>query len=752
MVRAVVLYKKKVKKIIGLLFRIGVFSVISVIMAAAIVIPVCNFFLSDSRMGSGNPLRFVYSFSYYSSLIGILFSEKDAFWLNMGFSCSSILGTVLLIRNRKIKKETRVTLKILLLICIVITVVPAFGQILNGFSYITNRWVWALAFLCAYISVVMWPTLTQANKKDIIKLSVFLTACFCFCLIFQKSRSVSVVAGIANCFLFIVVLMLQKRQEGKSEQKVKIGQAALLLVIILGIINLSYFKNSPISSDYYVSESVNIGGINNLLANNEAHTIKSIAKDDKKGFYRYSGWGLTRNAGALEGVSGTSYYWSVSNSSLAEYIREMELIDSIPQVREGYDDRAALLALSSVNYYAVYSKIKNPPKVFGYKSVDEASKDSLNQKAKESLINDYGIGEPTDEQIANRAKSMTPKFKIYRNSNSLPLGYSYENAIGDGTWKKLSALEKQEAMLQAVYIEGYNGAEPEIGTGIKDIEYELTCGDGVTFKDNEFVVTKDEAEIELNFNGEKESETYVSVHGLDYKALSEFDLYFGTDFYEPVYPYCKETWKGLSGVEKERIIRERVNWEKTTKLVIPVQSSFGVTKKIVYYTEDGVRFSGVHDFSANMGYNKEPIESLKITFPKKGVYTYDSLKVICQPMDNFESQIAALKQDKLTKVSLGTDSLTGKITLDKAKYLCLSIPYSKGWEAYVDGEKAEIYKANVKNMALLIDKGEHTVELKYHTPLLRYGILISAVGITLFTAVVLFDIIKTVKVKKRNKT
>lgn len=78
----------------------------------------------------------------------------------------------------------------------------------------------------------------------------------------------------------------------------------------------------------------------------------------------------------------------------------------------------------------------------------------------------------------------------------------------------------------------------------------------------------------------------------------------------------------------------------------------------------------------------------------------------------------------------------GEIKLDTAKWLCFSIPYSKGWQAYVDGEKTRLHRANIQYMALQLKAGRHTVELIYHTPLLREGICISAVSLIIFLAAV----------------
>ncbi len=62
--------------------------------------------------------------------------------------------------------------------------------------------------------------------------------------------------------------------------------------------------------------------------------------------------------------------------------------------------------------------------------------------------------------------------------------------------------------------------------------------------------------------------------------------------------------------------------------------------------------------------------------------------------------------------------------------LCfVSIPYHSGWEVYVDGSPAKIYKANIGFMAVEVGAGEHELSFRFKTPGLKEGLLLSAAGI-----------------------
>jgi uncharacterized membrane protein YfhO len=149
-----------------------------------------------------------------------------------------------------------------------------------------------------------------------------------------------------------------------------------------------------------------------------------------------------------------------------------------------------------------------------------------------------------------------------------------------------------------------------------------------------------------------------------------------------------------------------------------------------------------------MDYSEEAVTSITITFSAVGTYSFDSIEIVCQPMDNYANQISALKSSSLENVEIGTDTVSGTIALEQPKFLCFSIPYSSGWTAYVDGEETTLYRANVKNMALALDEGTHEIVLTYHTPYRKMGVIISACGFVIFIAIGCFEIHRR---KKRNE-
>ena len=58
-----------------------------------------------------------------------------------------------------------------------------------------------------------------------------------------------------------------------------------------------------------------------------------------------------------------------------------------------------------------------------------------------------------------------------------------------------------------------------------------------------------------------------------------------------------------------------------------------------------------------------------------------------------------------------------------------SIPYYKGWKAYVDGEQADIIKIGNALCGVKLSSGSHTVEFKYFPYGFKLGLIISMIGI-----------------------
>ena len=102
-------------------------------------------------------------------------------------------------------------------------------------------------------------------------------------------------------------------------------------------------------------------------------------------------------------------------------------------------------------------------------------------------------------------------------------------------------------------------------------------------------------------------------------------------------------------------------------------------------------------------------------------------------MDAYPAMAEALRAQAMTDLdihemgdSCATDRITGRVTLDAPRLLCLQIPKTAGWTAYVDGQRTELMQADTMFSALPLTAGTHEIEMRYQTPGLHIGAFISA--------------------------
>lgn len=728
-VRLISLYRKEPAKMVKPLIHISLSSILGVLMSAIVLLPVLTIFLASSRMSAEYGTRLLYPLSYYSKLPGILLSVGGSYWLYMGYSVTTLIALFLLFR----KKKQYTALKVFLIIGVVIMLFPFFGQALNGFGYITNRWSWGFAMLCAYILTAMWPELMKLSGKEVRYLFICTILYSSVCFLLEYSRTRVVMASLVFLFTALIILF----PTGEFIFSIRRRQVLALVVTLCSIFNHSFWLYAPSAGDY-VSESCQVDKISQMDLTESEAVRNTAAVQGVEEFFRYSGQGLTHNADMMAGISSTEYYWSISNPYAAEFRSQLGTNRSFSYNWLNYDGCTALTSLAAVRYYVVpMGTTSMIPYGFTYASTMNI-KETVTQEALEELKKELGteeLGAPADILISKTAAN----YDVYQNKYALPLAYTYENSMSQEQWNTLDSVKKREALLQSVVVED-SDANEEWEPFSQVLDYTVTCNSNeVTQQGNSFVVTQNGASITLQFQGLADSETYFVLDGIRYDGSSEYELYFGDDSVDPLNLYNRTRWELYSHSEKRKIIQDRIFWLEPQNHPITLNSSLGNSETVEYFTPLYQFYCGRHDYAINLGYREEPVTSIKVTFPHTGRYSFDSLQVICQPMEHYGDQVEKLKQDTLEHLEIGKDTVTGEITLEKEKWLCFSIPYSKGWQAYVDGEKAKLCQANVQYMALKLPAGVHTVRLSYETPFLKVGMCISLAGFGIFavTAIVL---------------
>ena len=280
--------------------------------------------------------------------------------------------------------------------------------------------------------------------------------------------------------------------------------------------------------------------------------------------------------------------------------------------------------------------------------------------------------------------------------------------------------------MDGVVLEESTLPEASVDADNENIQYRMETGDGCALSKGAIRVTKEGAQLKLVFHGLTDSENYPIADNLDYDSLSPRELIGNSQ------------WKKMSEYDQNKVLDEDSRWRywKESKEAAMTVSSNDVTKTIKIFTDKYNAYSGRHDFLCNMGYSRSGVRTMTITFANTGVYTYDKLRVVSQPVQGIEEKTVKLGEEALENVKMGTNEITGDISVSERKALVLSVPYSKGFTAYVDGKETKLQKANTMFMALELEPGSHEIRLTYCTPYLKTGMFFSVLGLVIYVMLV----------------
>ncbi|MBO6138131.1 MAG: YfhO family protein, partial [Lachnospiraceae bacterium] len=389
--------------------------------------------------------------------------------------------------------------------------------------------------------------------------------------------------------------------------------------------------------------------------------------------------------------------YSIYNNNLSDLFRELRLQNTSYDYKfYNLDSRAMLEELFGVKYIIVKG----------------GEEDYLPYNYRSDLAMEENLGET---------------YLAYRGDDTLPLMFTYEALIEPEKYQQLSAAGRQQALLQGANVPeatakelGLRYIEPELSDVEKD--FTIEHGDDIELENGIIHVIEDGAKIDIIYEGEENSENYLLIDGLNYKASKK--------------DYGNETGVVAKLNRLRNMYSDRVYHENASlNLYVTVGDN---VKRNIFRTNKHLTYCGQHDFLYNAGYSEKPLNKITIGFGFAGDYSFDDLKVVCQRVDGLEGYIDALKEDVAEDVYIGDDKITASIELKKPRLLCVSIPYSTGWKAYVDGKETKVYQTDTAFLGIGLDSGRHDIEFRYHTPYKRLGALVSLAGIIIFVAVVFY--------------
>ncbi len=123
----------------------------------------------------------------------------------------------------------------------------------------------------------------------------------------------------------------------------------------------------------------------------------------------------------------------------------------------------------------------------------------------------------------------------------------------------------------------------------------------------------------------------------------------------------------------------------------------------------------------------------------EGAGDISSVSVVLYNEAAFEKVYDDISEHKLNISSIEDGYVKGNITVETDEVMFTSIPYDKGWEAYVDGEQVETASFAGAFLVVPMDEGIHTVELIYRPRGFKTGVGISLASLVM---IMIYFIIK----------
>ena len=726
---------------IGVMFAGGT---VGVAMGGAILLPMAVIALGNKRIA-------------LKPAITLFYEARSCRMLPLDFlACNEVqygalcyAGTALLCVFLLFSAKGFIKLRLQFLLYSALLFIPAFGYLTNGFSYPINRWCWAYSALIAMLVAELWPllfTLTRVQKKV---MAVGFTLYFAVCFFLSYKLEINFLIPVILTGFTLFHLFLAQRSEfaaddaGSAEdlkaerrraKRIIRAERGILLLTVVSICLNGICENDPRFSDriesykeldclapFRTGLGASPANDRNMWLNDTSQISSSIGFDGES-FVRVSNtepgfW--YQNTSMLNGLSSTQSFWSVNSPYVLEYLDSLAVSDVNNNAWQftNLDNRAILNELASVSYLYCMHPEKLPT---GY------SDKSLDQ---------------------NTANS------VYPNLSPLPLGYTYDRTISRQQFDTLTPAQRQEVLLSHAVTDSAGSLQDsrsieEIAAGLdcQNVPFESEClhNSVVQTDDRTFVVTEARSQVKLTFAPVTSGECYLYMKNINYRETTLLDLYSDDKSCDPEDQFTPEMFSALTPYERYKIRVMVGNSRPASNVKIGADFMSGetvLTSNEVNYILPGDEqfYSGRQDFLLNSYTVREGIDSIVVTFPRPGVYHFDEFSVVSEPLSGYSDKIAKLGAESLENVKISQNKssfvsggVTGEITVSDNKLLCLTVPYSTGWKAYVDGTPAVLENVNLMFSGLWLTPGRHTIELRYETPGLLYGLCLSAAGLLLF--------------------
>lgn len=658
--------ENKMKNFFLTILKFGMYYTLGIAMAAVILLPSVIGFLGNGRYGKGVDWKslIVYPGKYY-----LLFIENFIGYGNMGSNTNAgylpIVGIVVLFTLFSQRMKHK-KYRVAFIASIIALILPIFGYAFNGFSYANNRWAFALSFIVALLTAEMYPRLFVMSKRQQIGIGAGIIIYTVFCIIVNASgEEILKNKGImAACGLIAVFYILLLIFQRLGYDTQKRIVRVSMAILLLISVGVHGYYRFDPKGYAYTQEFMDQGQAYRTL---KEDNIRMLSKVNDPSVYRVHAEGYRyKNYGLINHLNTISGYYSITAKCVTDTIKGYDTLGmQYADKYKGVDQRLGLLSLAGVKYITVAHNSQV--------AKDVSSKGDV----------PYGV------EKQNKKGNIT----LYKNKYALPFAYAYDSYMTEQQYEQLNGIGKEQAMLAQIIL-NQHPADKEIQHNEQRNDPDIQT---ISLPETRISSPKGKKYADITVPVEKDKETYLYFKNLVYHGKKNGDDNF--------------------------ILTGR----KGTKGILVTQND--VQQKIHIQSTFNPYYFGRKDYIVKINHQTSKAkEKVRLNFLSPGEYEFDDISLITVPKKDVLARLKERKENSMKQIQYEGNHFRGVYHAKKDQILCVTIPYSKGWKATVNGNRTKIYKANGMFMGIIMKKGTQSVKLDYETPGLKIGAWISLVA------------------------
>lgn len=642
----------------------------------------------------------MYYLKFPSQLIGL---GGAGFWTSLGFLAIIIPTLIYLFKHRH--QERMLALSIALTGIMVLF--PAFAAMFNAASSPSNRWLF-MAFTPLSLAVCWFlmqlPHLTNTDRHTLNR------GLLSYLLIFLIFSAINIALGNTklNVTVFPLVFLLAtwwliNHTQTSGQTPRKIHRSFMVLVVANLCCNafaytapsLYGFSKQMIKRRSYNHNTTKLyAGLDKHLTNLDSYRVSTLANN-----YRGNN-GINVSNALTNRMHSIASYYSVQNVALSNFATAYGNNQyTSNQPLQQVDNRTILNNFLGVKYIFVQSWNSSHKKIpAGY----------------------HLIAQVTHGKTKNGKAKTT---KLYATNNNFPLLWWTNTYQTTSASQKLSYTQRAAMLSQAVVVpDGTNTTglkQARSTTKVVTLKYTIVDSHNHKVNPNKIKFSTFATKYKIKIANASKYRGYELHFQLNNISFTKANL---------LAHLSALTAKGTAS--SKNLTSYITNLQQQPPFRIKVAAA-GKSSSVTQNSAKSLSQRVIQKNTLlNLGYFSGTLpHKVKLKFSELGTYSFKLTVQAVKLGTTYRTSVKRIQANRLTHVTFSTNRVSGTINHSRSGIVTSSIPASSGWHAYIDGKRATTITTNYGFVGIKVPAGKHRITLKYQTPGLKSGLIISLISL-----------------------